>query len=114
MGQRTKCPHDSDEAPIINAADDYSNCSHRRTENGPAGASGTMPFSEFVFSSENFMYLQPYGRLREYEQVRLTGQIVPVLPSLNASGDTIHFQHLVTILVIIPVDPDIQHLSRLI
>jgi hypothetical protein len=30
-----------------------------------------MPFSEFVFSSENFMYLQPYGRLREYEQVRL-------------------------------------------
>jgi hypothetical protein len=61
MGQRTKCPHDSDKAPIIN---DYSNCSHRRTENGPAGASGTMPFSEFVFSSENFMYLQPYGKVK--------------------------------------------------
>jgi len=43
--------------------------------------------------------------LWQVERVRvgqaLQGNIVPVLPSLNASGDTIHFQHLITILIII-------------
>jgi len=59
MGRRAKCPHDSDKAPIINAADDHSNVPTGGRKTFLAGASGTMPFSAFVSALENFMCLQP-------------------------------------------------------
>ena len=92
MGRRTKCPHDSDKAPIINAADD---CSHRRSENVPAGASGTMPFSAFVSA------LETSGRVEKVQTGQAYSATLFLFCFSSASGDAIYPQHLNTILVII-------------
>ena len=54
MGWRTRCPHNSDKAPAINAADDYSNVAVGGQKRSLQAASGTMPFSALVFSSGTF------------------------------------------------------------
>jgi hypothetical protein len=48
MGWRTRCPHNSDKAPVINAADDYSNVAVGGQKRSLQAASGTMPFSALV------------------------------------------------------------------
>lgn len=108
MGWRTKCPHDSDKAPIINAADDYSNV--------PTGGRNT--FLQALREPCHFQHLfqlwKLHGRLREYEQARLTGQHCSCSAIFKcirrcyiSSASHHHSRHH-------PVDPGIQHLSRLI
>ena len=54
MGWRTRCPHNSDKAPVINAADDYSNVAVGGQKRSLQAASGTMPFSALVSAPGTF------------------------------------------------------------
>jgi hypothetical protein len=113
MGRRTKCPHDSDKAPITPRMI-IPNVPTGETENVPAGRFGNHAIFSICFSSGKLHVPAALWKVGEYEQARLTGQhcscpaILKCIRRCNTfSASHHHSRHH-------PVDPDIQHLSRLI
>ena len=100
-------------APIINAADDYSNA----PADGKRSCRALREPCHFQHLSQLWKLHAPaalHGRLREYEQARLTGQHCScsaifkcIRRCYTFSASHHHSRHH-------PVDSDIQHLSRLI